>query len=115
MPQRPAVRPRQRHLATEGLPPTGRKARISHCVALLAIPGTHLPDYLIGYFLEEIVPQYLAYPEQQVDADALALEYVVHIRALTRYLRGEPTGIVALLLEHFLYPIVLIQIYFTLF
>ena len=105
MPQRPAVRPRQRHLATEGLPPTGRKARISHCVALLAIPGTHLPDYLIGYFLEEIVPQYLAYPEQQVDADALALEYVVHIRALTRYLRGEPTGIVALLLEHLLYPI----------
>ena len=35
----------------------------------------------------------------------LSLEYVVHIRALTRYLRGEPTGIVALLLEHFLYPI----------
>ena len=85
-----------KHCKKRGARPRGRSPRII---------SAGLPGHGIGYLLEEIMAEHFTDAVQQVNAHAAPAEDVVHVRTLAGYLGGKPTGIAALLAEHFTYTV----------
>lgn len=57
---------------------------------------------LFGKFRKKVMFQHAGYAHQQLETDIRPLEYVIYIRAFTRYLFGEPSRTFPTRKEYFL-------------